>query len=101
VTLAWWSLVPGDSGRAEIVRQLETSGGRHLVIVHYLPGHDPHQEWVSNDADIDRSTIVWARDMGAGQNRELVDYFRGRRIWLIEPDRTPPQLLPYPGGAGL
>jgi hypothetical protein len=40
-----------------------------------------HHEYVYNAADIDGSEIVWARDMGAEQNRALLAYFNERRIW--------------------
>jgi hypothetical protein len=67
-------------------------GTRHLVIVRYAPGRNTNAEWVYNSADIDASTVVWARDMGDAQNSELIDYYRGRQIWLLEPDLVPPRL---------
>ena len=47
-----------------------------------------------NAADIEAAKVVWARDMGPDGNRELTDYFRDRRVWLVEPDRSPPALSP-------
>jgi len=81
--------------RRSVIHTLEAAGGRHLVIVHYSPEHSIHEEWVYNHPDIDGSPIVWAHDMGAQQNRQLVDYYRGRKIWLLDPDAGP-SLLPYP-----
>lgn len=34
--------------------------------------------------------------MGAEQNQELIRYFQGRRVWLIEPDAKPPRVTSYP-----
>ncbi len=71
-------------------------GEKHLVIVRYSPAHSPHIEYVFNSADIDNSTIVWARDMGEEKNKELLDYYPNRRVWLLQPDAPPLSLTPYP-----
>ena len=81
--------------RGRLLQRLEHEPGQHLVIVRYSPQHWPHSEWVYNAADIDGSKVVWARDMAPEQNAELIKYFHGRRIWLVEPDLTPPRLSPY------
>jgi hypothetical protein len=70
-------------------------GERHLVIVRYSSGHSPHIEFVFNRADIDNSRIVWARDMGEAKNKELLDYYPNRRVWLLQPDSPPSSLVPY------
>ncbi len=82
--------------RARILAELEKEPGRHLVIVRYSATHDAGFDWVYNGADIDGSKVIWARDMGREQNAELLRYFQGRRIWLVEPDVTPPRLSAYP-----
>ena len=87
---------PRDIGtRPQLIANLQRQGGRHLVIVRYTPTHNLHADWVYNAADIDGSPVVWARDMGEENNRELVDYFKDRRIWLLEPDTSPMALKPY------
>jgi hypothetical protein len=63
--------------------------------VRYDTNHDPRIEWVYNEANIDASRIVWARDMGAAGNREIIQYYQDRVVWLLEPDRSPPKLSPY------
>jgi hypothetical protein len=73
-------------------------GERHLVIVRYSPQHSVHIEYVFNRADIDNSQIVWARDMGEAKNKELIDYYPNRHVWLMEPDEPPLSLVPYPAG---
>ena len=84
----------GIDTRPQLIANLQRMGGRHLVIVRYTPTHYIHAEWVYNDADIDGSTVVWARDMGEEKNRELLDYYRNRRVWLLEPDSDPMALKP-------
>jgi hypothetical protein len=93
--LAWDCSDNSMLDRARLLQQLEREPGRHVAIVSYSPEHSPHLEWVHNDADIDNSKVIWARDMGPEQNAELIRYFHGRRIWLVEPDLTPPRLSPY------
>jgi hypothetical protein len=86
--------------RLGAIHRLESEGGRggrHLVIVRYAPDHDPLDDWVFNHADIDGSSIVWARDMGDARNRELVDYYKDRQVWLLEPDAPDPAPVPYAG----
>ena len=70
--------------------------GRQLVIVRYSDSHDVHDDWVYNSADIDRSAVVWAREMEHTENRELLQYFSDRHVWLLEPDASPPRLSAYP-----
>jgi len=81
--------------RARIARELETTPGNHLVIVHYSPKHNVHEEWVYNSADIDHSKIVWAREIPGLELKPLLQYFRGRKTWVVEPDRKDIQLRPY------
>jgi len=33
--------------------------------------------------------------MGDQANRELIRYYRNRRVWLAEPDERPPVVRPY------
>ena len=76
----------GNQKRDTIIRQLQNLPGKQLVIVHYGPHHIPHEDWINNRADIDAAKIVWARDMGDQQNRELLAYFKDRRTWRMNAD---------------
>ena len=85
--------------RARSLAELESCGGQQLAIVRYGPDHYVHDDWVYNEANIDASRVVWARDMGTAPNQELIGYFKGRHVWLVEPDERPPKVSPYPGQA--
>ncbi len=86
----------GNLDRARILYRLQHSPDEHLVIIHYSDHHPLGTEWVYNDADIDAAKVVWARDMGENKNRELLNYFSQRTVWLLEPDRFPCGLVRYP-----
>ena len=69
--------------RAAMLRRLESESQRQLVIVEYGPDHDFLDEWVYNEADIDGARVVWARDMGREENRDLIEHFAGREVWRL------------------
>lgn len=80
--------------RARIVRQLNATPAEHLVFA--SDGSDPNRfDWVYNGADIESEKIIWARDLGPRENQKLIDHFRGRQVWLVETEKTPPTLSPY------
>ena len=83
------------SRRTELARRLQTSPGRHLVVVRYGPNSSIHHDWVYNEADIDAARIVWARSMGPAANRRLIEYFLDRHVWRLMADEEPAQLAPY------
>jgi len=85
----------GNLQRAALVRQLDGEPGQNLILVRYSKNHLPDDEWVYNEADIDHSKIVWARDMGDARNQELLQYFHDHRIWLLQPDELPTRLTLY------
>ena len=104
----WWARMTGSPRgleRARALAQLRATDGKHLVLVRYSSyerfvgggAHDPLAvEWVYNDANIDRAKVVWARDMGHEKNQELLDYYKDRRVWLVEPDKKPVRVNSYP-----
>ena len=81
--------------RANMIQQLNRQNGKHLIIVHYGREHNGHEEWVYNDADIDSSKVVWAREMGMSEDQHLIEYFKDRRVWFLDADQNPPQLTNY------
>lgn len=80
-------------GRAVIQNELGEVPGKHLVIVHYGANHEPFAEWVYNDADIDNSKIVWAREMSPSADEQLINFFKDRLVWVVDADARPPILL--------
>jgi hypothetical protein len=81
--------------RAPVQAQLESNSGLQLALVRYRRDRIQPVDWVQNLADIDGQKVVWANDLGPQQNQELIEYFKNRKVWLVEPDKTPPQLSPY------
>jgi len=94
----WYGTEPLGIPRAKVAVQLETIPGQQLAIVRYTPEHAPFDDWVYNAADIEASKVIWARELNAAGNSELLRYFRDRQVWLVEPDFTPPRVSPYPEG---
>lgn len=80
--------------RAAAQKFLERQPGRQLAIVRYGPHHDVLDEWVWNLADVDRQKVVWARELKPSWTTQLVRYYAGRKVWLVEPDAG--RILPYP-----
>jgi len=91
----WYGTAPLGLERASVLNQLESYPGRQLAIVRYSATHSVFEDWVYNAADIDRADVVWAREMQLPRNAELLNYFRDRHAWLVEPDLTPPRISPY------
>ena len=81
--------------RPAIISALDKMSGLHLVFVKNGPDQNDF-DWVYNRADIDGSKIVWARELGAAKNQELINYYNHRTVWMVNTTETPPKLSPYP-----
>jgi hypothetical protein len=93
---AWDAINHGNPERRIAVnRQLAEIPGKLLVFVRYSPLHIFQEEWIWNAADPDAARIVWARDLGADQDRELLRAWPERQPLLFEPDARPMALTPY------
>jgi hypothetical protein len=94
-TRPWRDPAPTSGpSRATLLASLGQRDGKHLVIVRRGTPDDPVAPWVYNGADIDAAPVVWARELDAEANARLIEYFRGRRVWLLETGRS--ELRPYP-----
>jgi hypothetical protein len=91
----WYGTAPLGLARARMLSELSGRPGGQLAIVRYSPQHDPLDEWVYNAADMDHAKVVWAREMDAESNQELMRYFSERKAWLVEPDCSPPRISRY------
>jgi hypothetical protein len=86
--------------RKPVETQLAALPGGHLVLVRYSKDHNPGEEYVYNDADIDHAKTVWAREIPGMDLSPLLNYFRNRDVWLYEPDEDDSVVNPYePRGA--
>jgi hypothetical protein len=86
----------GLSDRADLLRDLESTPGKHVILVRYGPDHSVHEEWVFNAADIDASKVIWARDLPGEVNDQLLRYYPDRTIWLALPDTNEVSVLREP-----
>ncbi len=94
---SWYGSEPLGLPRAAVLAQLQSYPGKQLVLVRYSAEHTGHKlsdDWVYNAADIDHSQVVWAREMDARSNAELMHYFSDREAWLVSPDSTNPGPIP-------
>lgn len=91
----WYGPGPFGAKRAHVAAELEQLPGKQLVIVRYSSSHDPYDEWVYNAADIDGSKVIWAQEMDSADDRDLIRYYKDRRVWLVQPDLQPVQISPY------
>jgi uncharacterized protein (TIGR03437 family) len=89
-----WHVAATFTSRDQVLKQLKERGGKHLVLVRYSPNHEFHYGVVFNDADIDRSQVVWAHQLDMASNRALISYYADREAWVFNPDEMPVTLIP-------
>lgn len=82
------------SRREHVENTLNSTPGKHVVLVSYGLSHNFHDEWVYNRANIDTSHIVWANYRGDQGFRELLRYFPDRKFWLCEVNNQIANLIP-------
>ena len=97
----WYGPAYSGAERVRVEKLLSQIPGKQLAIVRYSPQHYLFNEWVYNAADIDSSKVIWAREMDDANNRELINYYKDRRVWLVEPDSKPAIVSPDPAAMQL
>jgi len=100
VPLSYWPLqwrggVPAPVQAPALLARMTANGKKALVFVRYGPNHDVGSEWVYNGPDIDRQSVVWARETDPISDAALARYFADRNIWVLQPDAQPWELRPY------
>ncbi len=95
--------------RAGFLKRLEKQPGGQIVLVRYsklpegsrdytivnLKKQREDSAWVYNSADLNAAKVIWARELDPESNRELLKHFPNRKVWLAEPEHSPPRLRPY------
>jgi hypothetical protein len=72
---------PWPVRRAELIKELSRLERRQLVLVRYpAPDWKVNCEWVYNGADIDSQRVIFAHDLGEGENRALLSYYPDRDV---------------------
>lgn len=95
-----WDFIPhrnvnsNADRRTTVANRIANLRGKLLVFVHYAPQHPFQEEWVWNAADIDKARVVFARDLGAAENEELLRFYPDRKAFWLEPDHPLPLLEP-------
>jgi hypothetical protein len=78
-----------------VEKQLESYPGKQLVLVQYSPKGKSQAGFVYNGPDIEHGKVVWAWDMGRAENEELIQYYKDRHAWLLDPSEERARLVPY------
>jgi len=81
--------------RKPVEQKLAALPGEHLVLVRYAKDHNSGEEYVYNEANIDRAKTVWAREIPGTDITPLLNYFRNRDVWIYEPDEDDSTVRPY------
>ena len=74
--------------RAHVLERLDKQTGDQLVLVRYGIQHDLYEELVYNQANIDRSRVIWARSLDPRQDVALIGRYPSRTVWLLEENGT-------------
>jgi hypothetical protein len=105
----WHSEFTDPTPRAKFLKWLNKQPGQQLVMVRYasLPEESTNEAvlelkrlrddtgWIYNTANLRAARVVWARELDPESNRQLVQSFPDRKVWLLEPEQRPMRLRSY------
>jgi hypothetical protein len=92
---SWYGPDVFGTERRDVAKTLESLLGKQLAIVRYSSDHNPQDDWGYNAANIDNAKVIWVRDMNPVDNQDLINYYRDRKVWLVQPD-SGPSVTPQP-----
>ncbi len=92
----WYGPDLYGTDRAQVENELEGHPGKQLALVQPSPKRNALDQWVYNGADLDAARILWAWNMDAAQNADLLRQYPGRNAWLVDLSTEPATVTPYP-----
>jgi hypothetical protein len=99
ITPTWppstYNSVSVRSDWVRVEKQLESYPGKQLVLVRYSPEGKSQAGFVYNGPDIENGKVIWAWDMGREENEKLIQYYKNRNVWLLDPSEERARLIPY------
>ena len=96
---SFFGLFPFKSPRNEITQVVMRTGGtKHLILVDYGDHYKTLYGWIYNAADIDSSSVIWARFREKEQNERLLEHYQNRKTWLLKFEGCLIQLIPLNSG---
>jgi hypothetical protein len=89
----------GSETRTRLERQLPHECARHIVFVRSDRGRRAPAAWYYNGPAPEQSSVIWAQEIDPLTDRQFLDAYTGRQVWVLHGDAIPPRLEPYqPGG---
>jgi hypothetical protein len=61
----------------------------------YSPEHNSTREWVFNGADLENTKVLWSREIDPQSDRQVIEHYGGRSVWVVEADLPNPEPAPY------
>jgi hypothetical protein len=69
--------------RRTVSDQIRAKGDKHIVFCRASTQSASGYDWVYNSSNIAAQDIIWARDLGARENADLIKQHPDRMLWLV------------------